>query len=224
MVRRLSSPAFAWDTPFFSDLDPLIPRITALRPSLWAVVFALLEDCARSSQWIQSNPVHATVQEVISELILARTILEGNLAMYIGEIREFAIADPPVGWLRCDGAEYANVDYPLLAAVINPGFVVDVDHFRVPDRNRRLGMDGLDVAMHEGEETHILLVSEMPSHRHMVEQFGTAPSVVLGELAGFEIAPEADFTGFEGGGGAHNNIQPVEGTQFYIRADWPTVG
>jgi len=195
-----------------------------LRPSEWEVVFALIEDMSKVWNWVQDDPSHATVQEVIDEFIVARTILEKGPSMYIGEVREFAIADSPEGWLRCDGATYANVDYPLLAAVIHAGFVVDADNFRVPDRGQRVGVDGFTVASQGGEANHTMTVAELVSHRHAQDQFGTAASVVLGTEPGFEIAPEAGYTDYEGGGEAFNVRDPYEGTQFYIRAAWPTAG
>src|SRR6185369_3936796 len=100
----LSNLPIAWVTPEFSDDDPFIPRTMQLRPSEWEVVFALIEDMSKVWNWVQDDPSHATVQEVIDEFIVARTILEKGPSMYIGEVREFAIADSPEGWLRCDGA------------------------------------------------------------------------------------------------------------------------
>jgi len=196
-----------------------------LRPSLWVVVFAVLEELAKNWNWAKTDPTHATVEQVISELVAARTVLEQGASMYIGEIREFATADPPEGWLRCTGATYANVDYPLLAAVIHPGFVVDADHFRVPDRVRRLGMDDIYPGMQEGSEFHTNTLAELVPHTHSYDQVvatlidpGVSPSVI-----GIDDINTVQ-TGSTGSGDAYSILNPVEGTQFYILAAWPTAG
>lgn len=221
----MSNLPVAWITPKFEASDPLIPRTMQLRPSEWVVVFAILEEMAKPWNWFQDDPTHATVQQVIQEFIDARTVLEKRPSMYIGEIREFATADPPEGWLRCNGATYLNVDYPLLAAAIHPGYVVDGTHFKVPDRNRRMGMDGIYPAMQEGSETHTNTVGELVPHHHSYDKTVVAASVVLGELAGFELGDYLSTpTSDTGGGNAYSILNPVEGTQFYIRAAWPTAG
>lgn len=221
----MSNIPVAWLTPKFEASDPLIPRTMQLRPSEWVVVFAVLEELAKDWNWFQADPAHATVEQVVNELIYARTVLEKGASMYIGEIQEFATADPPEGWLRCTGAIYANVDYPLLAAVIHPGFVVDADHFRVPDRVRRLGMDDIYPGMQEGSEFHTNTIAELVPHHHTYDKTVAAASTVLGELPGFELgAYSTTDTSDTGSGNAYSILPQVEGTQFYIRAAWPTAG
>lgn len=180
-----------------------------------------MQNLGEAWSWRQDDPASATVEEVIAEFQKATDTAVFSGCIMIGMIIELVTDDPPAWLLRCDGTEYANVDYPDLAAVIHANFHTDDDHFRVPDRDRRLGMDGMLMADTEGEETHTLTVAEIPSHRHTQDQFGSALSSVLGALEGFAISPEAGYTGYEGGGEAHNNIQPVEGTAFYIVARFP---
>jgi hypothetical protein len=62
-----------------------------------------------------------------------------------------------------------------------------------------------------GEKTHTLAVTEIPSHRHTSNQIYQnatitryGPSRVGGTLA----EAGANYTDYEGGGGAHNNLQP----------------
>lgn len=211
-------------TPVFSDSDPLVCHQLVLRPSLWAVFYNLIEALSQPYSWAQLDPSAATPAEAAAEILKAsdNSIFAG--CIMIGQIIELGTATAPAWLLRCDGAEYANVDYPDLAAVINAGFVVDEDHFRVPDRNQRVGVDGFTVASQGGEASHTQTISELVSHRHSQDQFGTAASVVLGTEPGFEIAPEAGYTGYEGGGEAFNVRDPYEGTQFYIVARLPQAG
>lgn len=195
-----------------------------LRPSEWVVVFAWLEELAKPWNWFQSDPDCATVQEVISELIYARTVLEKGPSMYIGEIREFATENPPEGWLRCDGALVLDADYPLLGAVIHPNYREDTDSFYLPNRDRRVGVDGFTVASRGGESQHTMTIGELVPHDHSYDKPDVVLSDVLGELPGFGIGPVPGTTGSTGEGDPFNVRDPYEGTQFYIRASWPTAG
>jgi hypothetical protein len=58
-----------------------------------------------------------------------------------------------------------------------------------------------------GEETHVLITSEMPSHTHSggATPGSTTPSTGGGSVQGFGSVP----TGSTGGDGAHNNMQPT---------------
>ena len=215
----------AYLTPVFSDTDPIIGREMYLRPSLWAVVFSHLGLLTNSWAWRQSeDPTGATRFEVTEEIEQALLRLEFT-HMYIGEMRPFATADPPDGWLRCDGTVYANIDYPELASVIHSGYVVDADHFRVPDGTRRAFVDGVDIGTHEGSETHTNTEAEMYQHAHEYEKTVVAASIVLGELTGYQLgAYETELTSFIGESEEYSILNPLEGTQWYIRAAWPTAG
>ena len=215
----------AYLTPVFDSDDPIIGREMYLRPSLWAVVFGHLGLLTNSWAWRQSeDPTGATVQDVTAE-IEAELLRVEFTHMYIGEMRPFATAAPPAGWLRCDGTIYENIDYPELAAAIHAGYVVDADHFRVPDGTRRAFIDGVAVGVHEGSEMHTNTEAEMFQHAHEYEKTVAAASTVLGELPGIELgAYSTELTNFFGEGEPYSILNPVEGTQWYIRAAWPTAG
>lgn len=69
--------------------------------------------------------------------------------------------------------------------------------------SRTLGEDG-------GEEDHQLMISEMPSHDHNYGSYsGHAPGGSSGPTGG-----PSDWTGYTGGDGEHNNMQP------YVVANW----
>lgn len=209
----------------FSPTDPLVCHSLQLRPSLWAVVFNSLQELGSEWSWRQDDPGSATVLEVIKEIQAATDAAIFAGCMMIGQIIELATETPP-GWvLRCDGATYENADYPELAAVLAVGYAVDADHFRVPDRNRRFGIDGVFPAMQGGEEEHTLTEAEIPSHTHSYDQVavtlvdpGSTPSVL-----GVDDINTVQ-TGATGGGDPHNNMPPYEGTQFYIIAQYPAAG
>lgn len=162
-----------------------------------------------------------------------------------GIIQDFAGSVVPVGYLLCDGTAYAQIAQPNLFAAIGHGWDTfngaaspGAGNFRVPDLRslatigvgQGTGFSNRTLASIVGEENHVLVVGEMPSHSHGVtdpthahtERQGTAGgpingtptnslwdgvSVILGA-----IATAAASTGISiqntGGGAGHNNMQP----------------
>ena len=214
----------AYPTPVFNPDDAVIGVELHLRTDLMAVVFAHIELLGSSWAWVKGDdPASAAVQDVIAEMRAARAAME-LYQMFIGEIREFATEDPPAGWLRCNGAVYANADYPLLAAVIHSGFIEDSTHFRVPQRDHRLGMDGIYPGMQDGSATHTNTLGEMYPHGH--GYVSASAALINGglEAPAASAVTLAAVTDSAGGGAAYSILNPVEGTQVYIRAAWPSAG
>lgn len=66
----------------------------------------------------------------------------------IGAITQYALATAPVGWLLCDGGQYAVATYPLLDALLGVTYGARTDgfgsagstHFRVPDARGRVAV------------------------------------------------------------------------------------
>jgi len=150
-------------------------------------------------------------------VILAQGMIDDYYALrwgMVGEIKQLATATIPDNCLLCDGAEYLRADYPELYAVLDSAFIVDADHFVVPDAVNRAIVgagDTYDTGDTFGEDTHTLSVGEMPVHDHTYDRgFGpdVATSVVLGALTGLDAIPTTATTSQAGSGDPHNNVQP----------------
>lgn len=155
-----------------------------------------------------------------------------------GVIKDFAGAAStvPNGWLLCDGSSQLRATYPRLFATIGVTYgSVDGTHFTLPDCRGRVmvaldNMGGSDAARltsantlgtSMGEEKHLLITSEMPSHAH-----GPARYVVTNSTAGIQFSGTTAGSVFNagtnsdggsairldqqltGGGDPHNVMQP----------------
>lgn len=139
----------------------------------------------------------------------------GELILYAGS------TSPDPNWLVCDGSSLARSAYPDLFAVIGTIYgSVDGSHFNLPDLTDRVvasaGTNTIGTAY--GEATHTLTAGEMPSHTHT--ESAALPNVTtIGAGAPQPTAvPGPGVTGFAGGGGAHNNVQPTLAMLYLIVA------
>lgn len=216
MAFGLTNSGRAFVTPDFQPTDPMVCKSITLRPSIWTVVWFLLQELGSEWSWRQDDPAHATVEEVITEIENATDNAIFTGCIMIGEIKELVLNTVPDWLLPCDGTEYLGADYPLLWAVIHDNLKTDATHFRTPDRARRVGW-GEAVGAQEGAEKHTLTFAELPA-----EATNVASDYIELESGSLGFALY-DINGY-GGGGAHNNIQPTEGAQFYIVAALPVAG
>lgn len=100
--------------------------------------------------------------------------LDGEEVCLIGTVFAYVSADAPSGSLPCDGTVYDRVDYPTLYAALDSAFIVDADHFQVPDLRGRTvigagtgtGLSARTVGEVGGEESHVLITDELPAHTH----------------------------------------------------------
>ncbi len=182
----------------------------------------------------------ATLRRVLTRLTalerrLARTPRtpgDGELAS-AGDVKMTARATAPTGWILCRGQSLLRASYPALFDAIGTTYgAVDATHFTLPNAQGR-AIVGLDAAQTEftplgktgGAKTHVLAFSEMPSHNHRQTFNGGAIAPAGGSAvggmasAGSGAAVSAQqVTSLEGGGAAHNNLQPYLVLNYIIKA------
>jgi microcystin-dependent protein len=147
-----------------------------------------------------------------------------------GGLLPYAGSTAPSGYLLCFGQAVSRTTYADLFTAISTTYGVGDGSttFNLPDLRGRViagqddmggtsadrltnqsgGLDGDVLGDTGGAETHTLTTAEMPAHTHTVPSGGAgASNYALGGPAGSFSASQT--TGSEGGGGAHNNVQPT---------------
>ena len=159
--------------------------------------------------------IAGAIGELINE-VTTMTTIPAIVSPYVGDI-----GDLPTGWLLCDGTTYLRTAYPTLYATINSAFIVDADHFTVPDLNDRFirGAEN-DIGDTGGEQFVTLTTPNLPSHQHGIAtnlgnvaitgSQGAPPQQVgriNGDVSGAYLTsiPQTDGTG---SGTAHENRPP----------------
>lgn len=151
-------------------------------------------------------------------------------SMPAGVVLPFAGATAPNFYLLCFGQSLLRASYPALFDAIGTTYgSADGTHFNVPDLRGRavVGKDnmggsaasrvttiasitGTTLGSAGGEQAHTLSTAEMPSHVHAVAggqntgAFGNSGRAAYGDGTGASEFP----TGPQGGGAAHNIMQP----------------
>jgi microcystin-dependent protein len=139
-------------------------------------------------------------------------------AVPAGSVADYAGASPPAGWLACDGSPVSRSTYVDLFAAIGTtwGAGNGTTTFNLPDLRGRTavgagtgsGLSPRTLAATGGEEEHTLDISEMPAHQHSVDLDSSGGSTSPAQSS-FGVSPVSSVgTSTEGGGAAHNNMQP----------------
>jgi len=189
-----------------------------------AVLFYTTPYLTARFNWISKTVVNDSISDSEWDTLQAYVdglLFEAKIPM-IGMIFPLVTLDPPPGVLPCDGATYLRVDYPNLYDVLDTPFIVDSDHFIVPDlRNRTIigAGDTFSNADIGGESEHTLTVSELASHTHSIPLTTSLPAQAGAGFAGDVTVPVVTSnTGSTGGDAPHNNMQPYYALNYGIVA------
>ena len=159
---------------------------------------------------------------------------DGGGSVPSGAIMDYAGSAAPTGWLMCAGQAISRTAYADLYAAIGTTFGTGdgTTTFNLPDLRGRVsagkdnmggtaasrltsggsGVVGTTLGASGGGETHTLTTSEMPAHSHTQRGSnagsGTGTNYSSTASAGNQINTSMS-TAANGGGGAHNNVQPT---------------
>ena len=128
----------------------------------------------------------------------------------VGDTKTAMINEDHLGWIKCDGRLLSPSEYQNLYKVIGYSFGRAGPLFRLPDpAGRVMGMigavnpDNTDVSQNlttrymgglSGEETHTLIIAEIPSHNHGTNASDTVPGNNLTGISGDHIHGITDPT------------------------------
>jgi len=206
---------FGWLTPDLTQLSaPVICREIAVPGDLWQFVTGALLELTRSYNWEQHGT--ASPDESADYFKERLEVYLNSMCAYVGEIRSFALAAAPPGWLLLDGSAISASTYPDLAAAV-PGSWVSSGVIFLPNMvGKALVGSGSNYDLGDlgGEENHTLTLAEIPSHNHSYE-LAIISTDILGELPAPSVnALSPSVTGSSGGGDEHNNMPP------YLVVNW----
>jgi microcystin-dependent protein len=154
---------------------------------------------------------------------------------FIGEIRLFAFARVPDGWLPCNGQPLPISQFTTLFAVIGTTYGGDGNQsFNAPDLRGRVpigqgqgqSLPNFALGQIGGEDNHTLVNGELPSHSHaLVSSTATANTAtpatnvhLATASTSFLYAPAANAAPYDtmaacilpaGNSVGHNNIMPT---------------
>jgi microcystin-dependent protein len=157
-----------------------------------------------------SNVTDASLQLTdLATLVQQMLVPTGAMTAYAG-------ATAPAGWLLCDGSAVSRTTFSALFSAIGTTFGVGDGSttFNLPDLRGRVpvgaglgtGLTSRALGVKGGEETHVLVTSEIPDTVYTTEG-----------VSGPQLQGGVDATFHFGSGGGHNNMQPFQATNFLIK-------
>jgi microcystin-dependent protein len=155
-----------------------------------------------------------------------------SLLVPTGSVSAYTGTSAPGGWLLCDGSDVSRSTYDVLYAIIGTTYGVGNGSttFNLPNLKGRVvvGLDGAQTEFNTlggtgGEKSHTLTVDEMPSHTHnYTDTYRTGNQGTDNAFSSETAADEGSTTvtkttTSQGGGDAHNNLQPYMALNYIIK-------
>jgi len=150
---------------------------------------------------------------------------------YIGEIRVVSFNFAPKGWALCNGQLLAINQNQALFSILGTNFGGNgVQTFALPNFQGRAPMhfgNSFVLGQIAGEENHTVIITEMPTHNHLVSASSATPdagSIANNSWAANPGAYGSSVTttmspasiGNQGGNQPHTNMQPYLVLNFII--------
>jgi microcystin-dependent protein len=170
-----------------------------------------------------NHDLHRIKREVIPSLQAQMHYTQ----VLIGDYKYSTRDTDELGWLQCDGRLLDRTQYSALFNIVGTAFgSTNSTNFRLPDFRGRVpgdagataGLTSRNLGDKVGAETHVLTVTEMPSHDHGgstgASGYGTGVQDIAalgtsGIDAANNAGNHAHSISAQGGGQAHNNMQPT---------------
>lgn len=215
-------------TPFAEPPRCYITRRLSIPDSVdWMALVSGVLSLLISPEYWQEREGGQTVEATNREFMGLWLDYIGALEM-IGAVIPMITDVLPSFMLWADGETYLRADYPTLYGSLPAAFIIDADHFFVPDLRGRVVIgsgagDGLTertLGETGGEEEHTLTVGELASHTHGIyaDAIFQAITPVDPNRAYTESIVTVKETAATGGDEAHNNMQPYFALRFAIVA------
>ena len=187
-----------------------------------------------------------TLPELREELSVLETEFGKIQPQPVGSVQLFAGEKVPDGWLLCNGAQYAQKDYPELYAAIGTAFnramsandvayTPTAGYFRVPDLRGRFVVgrsdtdDDYNALGAAGGKKNVTLTAEesgLPKHTHTFrwQSFGNSSSdsdvtrICRGHSGAKDAAKETEVAGGQDASKSHENRPPYYVLTYIIKA------
>jgi microcystin-dependent protein len=212
-------------------LNPIFPSALSVAPFIDSTAIIKGSVDATKLVRIEADGLTTGTTRVLTVQDASGTLAYLSDTSLVGEVRIYAGASEPTGWLFCYGQAISRSTYSSLFALIGTTYGAGDGSttFNVPDIRGRVvagqddmggtsanrltgtsgGVDGDVLGGTGGAETHTLTTSEMPAHTH-----DTTGYQVLGgggslQNSASATSPTANTSSSTGGGNAHNNVQPT---------------
>lgn len=205
---------FAWLTPDAQLTPGTSCRVLRIPDPFVPHVMGALGELTHAWNWEESG--NLTPDECADLMGTFYDEIRG--CFMIGSVLPFVTATLPDNVLLCDGSTYDRVDFPALYAVLDSCYIVDADHFTVPDLVDRSIM-GTDTAQGDelGSDSVTLTVDNMPSHSHTDSGHSHSEITAVASLTdvGVEIPEPTAVPGFGTTGVGYASISTMGGDESF---------